>query len=200
MASHERIYGAMCCGGRLGRRASNRAQSDRRVLASARAVFTSDIARSPCWVADIDCQRSVGVSGIGRVSKFVLEGEGIGAVPEPNEVTVRDFVASLNRNGASFLTMSNARGDYVQCAGSRPWCVVERREASPANHWRAFQPTPVPKYKDGARINTGAGDIIMRSDEWFLLKDAAEIFAAFLSGTPFPDQVGWRPMNEMFEL
>ncbi len=40
----------------------------------------------------------------------------------------------------------------------------------------------------------------MKHDEWFLLKDAADIFAAFLNRQPFPEKVEWRSMNEMFGI
>ncbi|MFC3444098.1 hypothetical protein ACFOKF_23420 [Sphingobium rhizovicinum] len=47
---------------------------------------------------------------------------------------------------------------------------------------------------------TGAGEIVLKHDEWFLLKDAAEVFAAFLHKDLMPARVKWRSMNEMFGL
>ncbi len=40
----------------------------------------------------------------------------------------------------------------------------------------------------------------MAHDEWFLLKDAAEIIVAFYKQEAFPPQVQWRSMNEMFGI
>ena len=41
------------------------------------------------------------------------------------------------------------------------------------------------------------GRLLIR-DEWFLLKDGADIAAAFLKREPSPTSVQWRSMNEMF--
>lgn len=40
----------------------------------------------------------------------------------------------------------------------------------------------------------------MAHDEWFLLKDAAEIVSAFYNQDDFPRHVQWRSMNEMLDL
>lgn len=130
----------------------------------------------------------------------ILEGEGLGRIYDPDEKQVRDFVLSLTTAGPSFGSLTDASGNYVQVAGSRPWCVVERRQIKPLVHERAYQDTPNPKYTDGAKLRTGAGEIELRSDEWFLLKDAAEVFVAFLHATPLPAAVQWRPMNETLRI
>lgn len=33
----------------------------------------------------------------------------------------------------------------------------------------------------------------MRADEWFISDQVLEVFLAFLKGTPFPENVQWRP-------
>jgi hypothetical protein len=131
--------------------------------------------------------------------QMTLEGEGLASVVEPTEDQVRAAVLGLNRLGTSFVSITDETGGYVQAAGSRPWCVLERRRIEPFRHDRAFQDTPVPKYNDGAKIRTGAGEITLKSDEWFLLKDAAEVFVAFLHREAGPPEVQWRSLNEMFE-
>jgi hypothetical protein len=131
---------------------------------------------------------------------MMLDGEGLAPVFDPGEAEVRNLIRGLELSGSSFASLTDSHGNYVQAAGSRPWCLVERRESKPLKHYRAFQDTPVPKYKDGAKIRTGAGDIEMRFDEWFLLKDAEEVFISFLLGHPFPPQVEWRSMNEVLKI
>ncbi|HEX7694334.1 MAG TPA: hypothetical protein VF409_07580 [Sphingomonas sp.] len=130
---------------------------------------------------------------------IILEGENLAAVSQASEEDVRKAVKALVP-GTSFLSLTREDGSYVQAAGGRPWCVVEYRDVPNRQHLRAYQHTPQPKYKDGAKIRTGAGDIALRHDEWFLLKDAAEIFVAFLRGQPFPDRVQWRPLTGMPNL
>jgi hypothetical protein len=127
---------------------------------------------------------------------MTLEADGLPPLHNPTEEQVRDLVLRVDRMGPSFASLTDEAGDYVQLAGSRPWCLVEMRRHNPTRHERAFQHTPQPKYADGAKIITGAGEIVMKHDEWFLLKDAADIFVAFLNRQPYPEKVEWRSMNE----
>ena len=131
---------------------------------------------------------------------IVLEVEGRLAVESPSKEQIRAAVISLERGGSTFACLTDKDGNYIQAAGSRPWCLVERRRLRPLEHQRAFQETPNPKYKDGAKLSTGAGEIVMRHDEWFLLKDAADLFVAFLEEEPLPAHVNWRSMNETLGL
>lgn len=131
---------------------------------------------------------------------MLFEAEGQPLVENPSEDHVRKVVLQLQRGHTSFASLTNEAGDYIQAAGSRPWCVLERRRIHPPQHERAFQETRTPKYKDGAKILTGAGEIVLQHDEWFLLKDAAEAFVAFLHKNPISTHVQWRSMNEMFGL
>lgn len=134
------------------------------------------------------------------VSAKLLEAEGQPPIQNPSEEQVRALVLSLRVGETSFATLADEIGDYVQIAGSRPWCVLEHRRLRPLQHARAFQDTPTPKYKDGTKLRTGAGDISLKNDEWFLLKDAAEVLVAFLRKDAFPAHVKWRSMNETLGL
>lgn len=131
---------------------------------------------------------------------MMMEGERLEVILNPTEAQVRQIVLSLNRLETSFVTLTDESGNYVQVAGSRPWCVLERRNITPLRHERAFQHTPNPKYNDGAKIIAGAGGITLQHDEWFLLKDAAEVFVAFLNREPAPSHVQWRSMNEILDI
>ncbi|WP_454762295.1 hypothetical protein [Caulobacter segnis] len=128
---------------------------------------------------------------------MVLDAEGHVAVENPTEEQVRAVVLGLQPGKTSFASLTDAAGNYIQVAGTRPWCVIERHRAEPLQHERAFQETLKPKYTDGAKLSTGAGELTLRHDEWFLLKDAAEIFLAFLHQGEFPASVQWRSLNEM---
>jgi hypothetical protein len=129
-----------------------------------------------------------------------LELEGGGRVEEPSLDQVREAVLGLKAPRPTFLCLTHRNGDYIQIVGGRPWCRVELRRQTARSHWCAFQDTPNPKYKDGAKLRSGAGEILMAHDEWFLLKDAADIVSAFYNQVGFPPHVQWRSMNEMFGL
>ncbi|MBX9859703.1 MAG: hypothetical protein K2Y20_08960 [Sphingomonas sp.] len=135
-----------------------------------------------------------------KPKSMVLEGQGFSPIREPSEQQVRYSVLALKNGGSSFLSVTDELGNYIQIAGSRPWCFIEHRQIKPLNHSRAYRDTPVPKYEDGAKIHTGAGDIELMHDEWFLLKDAAEIAVGFLKGESFPKGVNWRSLNEMLGI
>ena len=134
------------------------------------------------------------------VSSVLFEAKGQAPVQNATEDQVRALVLDLRGAGAFFASLTDNAGNYIQIAGSRPWCVIERRHLKPLQHDRAFQATPTPKYNDGATLQTGAGRITLRHDEWFLLKDAVDIFAAFVRKDNFPAQVQWRSMNETLGL
>lgn len=131
---------------------------------------------------------------------MILEGEGLAPIAQPSEAQVRDLVTSLASPRSSFASLTDEAGNYLQVAGGRPWCVVERREVSPLRHRRAYTESGRRPYADGAKIRSGAGEILLRADEWLLLKQAAELFAAFLAGRTFPDFVRWRSMNSSLGL
>ncbi len=135
-----------------------------------------------------------------RPSTMKLEAEGQLTIQNPSEELVRALILGLQQGGSTFASLTDEAGNYIQVAGSRPWCVIERRHLKPLQHERAFQETPKPKYKDGAKLSTGAGELSLKHDEWFLLKDAAEVAVSFLRHDEVPARVKWRSMNEMLGL
>lgn len=131
--------------------------------------------------------------------KMTLDIEGQETIEQPDLETVRAAVLGLNRPRPTFLCLTHLNGDYLQVVGARPWCRIEMRVLEPLSHACAYQHTPNPKYPDGVPISSAAGEIVMAHDEWFLLKDAAEVFEAFFNRSRFPAKVKWRSMNQMFD-
>lgn len=131
---------------------------------------------------------------------MVLEAESLEPIYDPSEDQVRAILLGLSIRQSSYVSLTDEIGNYIQAAGSRPWCAIERRHLEPLKHERAFQYTPTPKYRDGAMLRSGSGDIPMKHDEWFLLKDAAEVFVAFLRREKLPAYVSWRSMHEILGL
>jgi len=131
---------------------------------------------------------------------MILEGEGRAPIAQPSEAQIRDLVTSLASPGLSSASLTDEAGNYLQVAGGRPWCVVEKREVSPLRHWRAHTESGRRPYADGAKIRSKAGEIVLRADEWILLKQATDLFAAFSARKAFPDFVRWRSMNSTLGL
>jgi len=122
------------------------------------------------------------------------------SIVNPTEGQVRDLVVSLTMPKPTFASLTDDLGNYVQVVGGRPWCMVEWRQTDPLVHRRATTSSGRRPYKDGAKIRSGAGEITLLADEWLLLKQAAEIFAAFRTGEPLPDFVQWRTINSQLGL
>jgi len=131
---------------------------------------------------------------------MTLEVEGLPAIAQPDEDLIRKTIMDLRGAGPSFASLTDRQGNYVQVAGGRPWVMVEWRQVSPLIHRRAHTTSGRRPYKDGAKINFGAGSIALQADEWLLQKQAFEIFLAFLRMEDFPDFVRWRTINDQLGL
>lgn len=70
--------------------------------------------------------------------------------------------------------------------------MVERFEASTGTRLRAFHGKPNPIYPDGTILAFGAGELRMKSDEWFMSDAVIELFLRFLRCEPYPEQIYWR--------
>jgi len=71
--------------------------------------------------------------------------------------------------------------------------MIEHFETDGARRQRAFHDKPSPVRPDGTILVFGAGNIPMRSDEWFMSDQVVEIFIAFMNGKPLPASIHWRP-------
>jgi len=130
-----------------------------------------------------------------KPKEMVLEVEGRNSIVNPTEDQVVSAISELRSHGPSFASLTDERGNYVQVAGGRPWCMVEWRQVKPLVHSRATSEGVRRPYEDGAMLNFSAGPIPLRSDEWLLLKQASEIFVAFLRRETLPASVQWRSIN-----
>ena len=135
------------------------------------------------------CSTSIEVD---RPMKFDIQGkEGI-AAPTPAQIS--RAIKSLRSYGpSSYASLTDDAGNYVQVAGGGISCMVEHIEIDGERRRRAFHDKPSPVRPDGTILVFGAGNIPMRSDEWFMSDQVVEIFLAFLNGRPFPPSIHWRP-------
>ena len=114
----------------------------------------------------------------------------------PTEKQVRASIARLRSFGpSSFASLSDEAGNYVQVAGGGITCLLERREASTGRRFRGFKDGRNPNYPDGTLLVFGAGEIALQSDEWFQQNEAADVFAAFLSGRDVYAAIKWREIS-----
>lgn len=103
------------------------------------------------------------------------------------------FRLKMDRYGpCSFAFLTNANGDYVQVAGGRVTCMVERYIADDKRRFRAYHDKPNPVYPDGTILAFRGGNLTMKPDERFMSSKVIEIFVSFLEGQEFPSFVHWR--------
>ena len=124
--------------------------------------------------------------------KFDIEGKD--GIPAPTPAQISRAIKSLRSYGpSSYASLTDDAGNYVQVAGGGISCLIEHFKIDGERRARAFHDKPSPARPDGTILVCRAGDIPMRSDEWFMSDQVAKVFLSFLSGNPFPPFVHWRP-------
>ncbi|WP_081069450.1 hypothetical protein [Burkholderia stagnalis] len=122
-----------------------------------------------------------------------LEVEGKKPIEDVREAQVRRAIKALKSYGpSSYASLTDERGNYVQVAGGGASCMIERYKIENSARFRAFHDTPSPVRPDGTILSFRAGNIPMRSDEWFMSDQVADVFVSFLKGYPFPSYIHWR--------
>lgn len=123
-----------------------------------------------------------------------LDVEGKAGVRNATPAQIARAIRSLKSYGrSSYASLTNESGSYVQVAGGGVSCMVELFDASAEVCSRAFHDKPSAARPDGTILVFGAGNLPMRSDEWFMANQVVEIFLAFHATAPFPNYVCWRP-------
>ncbi|OXI29592.1 hypothetical protein [Burkholderia aenigmatica] len=124
--------------------------------------------------------------------QFEIEGKVGISVPTAAQIS-RAIKALRSYGPSSYASLTNVGGSYVQIAGGGVTCMVEHFDAGTKARLRAFHDKPNPVFPNGTILVFRAGNIPMRSDEWFMSTQVIEIFTAFLNSSAFPVYVQWRP-------
>jgi hypothetical protein len=125
-----------------------------------------------------------------------LEVEGKPAVEQPTEKQIRAAVLKLRSYGPhSYAALTDDGGNYLQVAGGGVTCLLERRNASSGQHFRAFHGKPSSVFADGTALAFSGGEIRLNADEWFTSEVVADAFSAFRSGAPLPAGISWREVT-----
>ena len=130
-----------------------------------------------------------------------LECEDKSPVEDVKPAQIKKTVSRLKSYGpCSFASLTDSEGNYVQVAGGRVTCMIERRDVSAGRHFRAYQNIRSEVFADGTMLVFGGGKIHLSSDEWFTASDAEEVFMAFLDGAEMPERIMWRDISEIFNI
>lgn len=118
---------------------------------------------------------------------------GKNTVVDPNPGQIKRTIKALKSYGHhSYASLIDGSGRYVQVAGGGVRCMVEQFDPRSGVRLRAFHDKPNPVCPDGTILSFGAGNIPLKSDEWFMSDQVVEIFISFLEGKEFPGYVSWR--------
>jgi hypothetical protein len=122
-----------------------------------------------------------------------LDIEGKPGIGRPTESQINKSINALKSYGpSSYASLTDDYGNYVQVAGGGATCMVEWYDAQQQRRFRASHSNPNPVRPDGTILSFRAGNIPLRSDEWFTSDQVVATFIAFLRGEPFPEYLVWR--------
>lgn len=122
-----------------------------------------------------------------------LTGQNFVELDAPTDAQVRQRVRALWSVGKhSYASLTSSDGSYVQVAGGKATCMVEKFDAATQARWRAFHDKPSPVFPDGTLLVFGAGELALKADEWFAADAVVDIFLCFKAARGYPDSVHWR--------
>lgn len=121
-------------------------------------------------------------------------------VPKQNPTTaqVSAAITKLRSYGpSSFASLTDEHGNYLQVAGGGLTCLLERRAAAGAQHFRAYLETPSGIHPDGTILAFGGSQVKLQADEWISVPLVIEAFTAFLQDHTLPQTLRWRNITSL---
>lgn len=108
------------------------------------------------------------------------------------EAALRELTAS---GPHSFASLTRQDGSYVQVAGGKQKCLIEKRNIIDSTHWRAYHAEPALPSGEIQVLNFGGGQMTMTVDEVFSVGDVVSVWRAFFEAEPFPAGIMWRDVT-----
>lgn len=96
---------------------------------------------------------------------------------------------------SSFACIADDEGNYLQVAGGRYTCFIERYDAKNKKLFRGFHSNSSTNFEDGTSLSFGGGRVELRKDEWFNIDDVIEVFSLFSQNQALPESIHWRELN-----
>ena len=125
---------------------------------------------------------------------MLFECEGKPSIQNPTPAQMRKTLMALRSYGpSSYASLTDDEGNYVQVGGGGVTCLLELYRADTKERLRGFGDVPNKAFPDGTILVFRAGQIPMKSDEWFMTTQVVDVFCSFLGKTEFPPGVHWRP-------
>jgi len=114
----------------------------------------------------------------------------------PGRKDIERALKGLKSEGpSSFASLTSGSGDYVQVAGGKFTCFLEKRDAHNKTQYRAYSDKPSVPFPDGSILSFTGGDIALKKDEWFNIEKIIEVFVAFANSEELPEGIQWRKLE-----
>ncbi|GAB7532012.1 hypothetical protein PS3A_44270 [Pseudomonas sp. 3A(2025)] len=125
-----------------------------------------------------------------------LEAESSPVIISVNQAQLVKTLKRLKSYGpSSFACITDDDGNYVQVAGGRFTCFVERYDAKNKILFRGYHSNSSTNFEDGSLLSFGAGRVQLKKDEWFNVDDVIEVFSRFNEGQALPESIYWREIK-----
>ncbi|MFB3304745.1 hypothetical protein [Pseudomonas sp. AMR01] len=96
---------------------------------------------------------------------------------------------------SSFACITDDDGNYVQVAGGRFTCFIERYDAKSKKLFRGYHSNSSTNFEEGTLLSFSAGRVPLKKDEWFNIDDVIEVFSLFNQNQALPESIYWREMK-----
>tara|TARA_B100000745_G_scaffold33146_1_gene20658 strand:+ start:1448 stop:1837 length:390 start_codon:yes stop_codon:yes gene_type:complete len=127
---------------------------------------------------------------------MILEIENKPEIKTPKPKDIERALKGLKSEGpSSFASLTSGSGDYVQVAGGKFTCFLEKRDSTSGAHYRAYSKKPSAPFPDGSILSFSGGDVALKHDEWLNIERVISVFIAFLEGDDFPSDIHWREID-----
>ncbi|AZF24379.1 hypothetical protein [Pseudomonas sp. R2-60-08W] len=125
-----------------------------------------------------------------------LEAENSPVIIGFNQAQLIKALKKLKSYGSSsFACITDDDGNYMQVAGGRFTCFIERYDAKSKKLFRGYHSNSSMNFEDGTLLSFGGGRVPLNKDEWFNIDDVIEVFSLFTQNQTLPENIYWREIR-----
>lgn len=130
------------------------------------------------------------------VVNMKLEAENSPVKVSVNQAQIIKSLKKLKSYGpSSFACITDGDGNYVQVAGGRFTCFIERYDAKSKKLFRGYHSNSSTNFEDGTLLSFGGGRVELKKDEWFNIDEVIEVFSLFSQNQALPESIYWREIK-----
>jgi len=130
---------------------------------------------------------------------LILKGDGVPDWANPDASDIDHYLSKLHPVKHSFVILEDNKGGFVQCAGAKLILVLDFHTVARGKH-RQFVLRKDAVLEDAkSMVNCKCGPVQVHRNERLDLKDAREVFLAFLTTRNVPKSFFRREITQEFE-